>query len=66
MSAKEKVLAKYPDADVIHRKMLGVTLYAIRIYKLSSYAAGFGYTASKAWVNAAKRIEAGAEPERYD
>lgn len=56
MTSQQKVLEKYPDAEVVHQRGLGRTIYAIRKAPMSGFAVGMGYSASKAWVDAAKNI----------
>jgi hypothetical protein len=65
MTSKDKVLAVYPEADYLHKRMLGQTFYVITTGHYSSYAIGEGFTESKAWVNAAKNIAEGKQPGNF-
>lgn len=65
MTSQQKVLAVYPEAHVMHRTMLGRTLYVVVTREYGREAIGEGFTASKAWVNAAKNIAEGKQPGRF-
>ena len=65
MTSKQKVLAVYPEADVLHRRMLGRTFYVVTIKNYGYHAIGEGFTESKAWVNAAKNIADGKQPGKF-
>jgi hypothetical protein len=65
MTSQQKVLAVYPEADVMHRRMLGMTFYVIVTKDYGHETIGEGFTASKAWVNAAKNIAAGKKPGKF-
>lgn len=64
MTSEEKVRKVYPDADVVHQRAMGITVYAITPKWASSLAVGLGFSKSKAWVQAAKNIVEGKELER--
>ena len=63
MRAKDAVLQKYPEADTLCRRMMGATFYVVveDPYKRRMVLGEATGSASKAWTNAKKRIEAGAE-----
>lgn len=64
MTSEQKVREKYPNADILHRRTMGLTAYVVRIdgVKYRRTCAGEGFSKSKAWVDAAKNIAAGKEP----
>jgi hypothetical protein len=61
--AKQRVLAKYPEAHAVHCTILGLRFYAIRVTYCGRNAFECdALTASKAWTRAARDIEAGKQP----
>jgi hypothetical protein len=63
MTSKETVLAKFPEADHLSRRMMGTTFYVIvESWNRRMVLGEATGSASKAWTNARKRIEAGAQP----
>jgi hypothetical protein len=66
MTSKQKVLAKYPEADTLNQRMMGVTFYIVVVdpYKNRSVIGEAIRSASKAWTNARKNMDAGKEPYR--
>ena len=63
MTSKEKVLAKYPEADYLNRRMMGATFYIIVVSRDRRLVLGEAIgSVGKAWTNARKRMVAGDEP----
>ena len=60
MTSKQKVLARYPDADHLSRRMMGVTFYVIVESPNRRMVIGEAIgSAGKAWTDARKNMEAG-------